>query len=307
MIKINKNLILFIGLLFGTTFILSFIFQKFLPLLSYAVYYCQSFVEASIVRIPNMLTLIPFGLVLITIIFATLKILILIIKTQYLIHSLKSKKGNASKKINLLINNLGLQGKIIVINSNKKFAFCLGFVKPKIYISTSLLSNLSIGEIESVLRHEQYHLENHDNRIYLIAFVFYSMFPFLPVISDLVRRYRIEREIQADRFTVKSIGESASLVSSLRKLLVAPAFETASLAAIGEQDTLEIRIYALLKKEYHYKHVKIQNLFITIISFVLIIAALAIPVHAEEFSKACIGQENMIKLYSEVKTYTPAP
>ena len=90
---------------------------------------------------------------------------------------------------------------------------------PKIYISTGLLSHLTKKELEAVLRHEQYHLENHDTFTMIVASVAHSLFPFFPLVSDLINKYRIDREIRADKFAVSKIGDQYPLVSVLKNFL----------------------------------------------------------------------------------------
>lgn len=91
-----------------------------------------------------------------------------------------------------LIENLGLQDKAVLVRSEKQFAFCLGIRTPKIYFSTGLVAQLFIKELEAVLRHEQYHLENYDTFTMIVASVAMATSS-VSVVSNslLLRRYKI--------------------------------------------------------------------------------------------------------------------
>ncbi|MBI2421004.1 MAG: M56 family metallopeptidase [Candidatus Levybacteria bacterium] len=239
---------------------------------------------------------------------------------------MKKQIGKITSKNNItkLIKNLGLEKRTAIISSNEKFAFCLGIKTPKIYISTGLISYLSLKEIEAVLRHEQYHLQNHDTFITVVASIAHFLFPFFPLLDDLIKRYRVEREIAADKFAVKQLGDSYYLLSALRKLLTFPTIGIIPLTAIADQDTLEPRIYSLVNKHYSRKHFRIKHLFITIFSsFVIGFIAIA-PVYAKEIHhkeqdlvmfcsaendciQSCMDNKNINKLYSDSKNllFTP--
>ncbi|MBI4096855.1 MAG: M56 family metallopeptidase [Candidatus Levybacteria bacterium] len=226
---------------------------------------------------------------------------------------------------NTLLKKLDLTAKTYLVESEKQFAFCLGIRKPKIYVSNGLLAMLTTQEMEAVLRHEQYHLNNRDTFIMLIASISESLLPFFPLISDLLHNYRIEREIKADAEAIGGLGSEKPLISVLKKLLNTPSLALATTAAIADQDTLEPRIRALVKKDFHFKKFKAKHIFISILSvFVMSIITFA-PVQAVEVNH--MGENVMMicpndneclnacrqeysankKNYSEDRMYTPVP
>ncbi|HLD01552.1 MAG TPA: M56 family metallopeptidase [Patescibacteria group bacterium] len=316
MIRINKNIILFSGLLLLLGTLLLFTFQKFSPLIGHVIYYCQSLlIETNMVPIPYYLSIIPFAFLIIILTISVLKFFALSIKVQFLKFKLR---GNAilDHNVNKLIKRLGLQNKAILVQSEKQFAFCLGVRVPKIYFSTGLVALLSTKELEAVLRHEQYHLENHDTFTMIVASVAHSLFPFFPLVGDLIKKYRIEREIQADKFAVARIGDESSLISALKKLLAFPTIETVAVAAIADQDTLELRIHSLVNKPYIRRQFRVRHLLTTLFSSVVIATILVVPVHAKELHhqehdvmmlctdgacmNSCTSKKNLNKLYSEI-------
>ena len=277
----NKNLALFTGLflVLGTIFLL--VIQKFSTFLGHVSYYCQTLINNQIFPIPYFLSILPFGILSVILAVSIGKLLISNIKVQWLRYTLKSKISTDSS-VKELIVFLGIQDKTVVVESEKHFAFCLGIRDPKIYISTGLINYLNKKELEAVLRHEQYHLENHDTFIMTIASIAHWMFPFFPLLGDLIKKYRIDREIKADTHAVTYMNDSSHLISALRKLLIYPTTPSFAFARIADEDTLEPRIHSLLKKEYSVRQFRIKHSLITLFFTVLLTAIFVAPVYANE-------------------------
>ena len=281
MIRINKNLIIFAGLilLLGTS---SLVFlQKLSPLLSHTIYYCQSIINSLTMPIPYYLGAIPFLLFFIFVLIATVKLLIVYVKVQFLRKKL-TRQFKFNTGFNKLLIKLHLTDKTYLIENEKQFAFCLGVRHPKIYVSTGLLDSVTLQEAEAVLRHERYHLRNRDTLTMLIASIGQSLFPFFPLISDFLRNYRVEREIKADAEAIQGQASEKPLVSILKKLLAMPSVAMMTHAAIADHDTLEPRIRALVGKDFRFRTFKLKHVFISLFSvFVMSIITLA-PVQAVE-------------------------
>lgn len=314
----NKNLALFSGLFLLLGTLLLFTTQKFSPLIGHITYYCQSLlIDTRIIQIPNYLSLIPFLLFFAVLVISIIKFAILYSKVQYLKFKLKRNTAN-NLVTEKLINKLGLKEKAVLVQSDKQFAYCLGVRHPKIYFSTELISQLSKKELEAVLRHEQYHLENRDTFTMIVASVANSLFPFFPLVNDLIKKYRIEREIAADKFAVSKIGERYLLISALKKLLAFPTTEVVAVAAIADQDTLEPRIYSLVDKPYICRKFRLKHLLVTLFSSLVLATIFVMPVHAMELHheehdvmmictngqcmNSCTSKKSLNKLYSEIPT-----
>lgn len=279
MIRINKNLIIFTSLIFLLGGSVLVFLQKLSPLLSHTIYYCQSIINSLSMPIPYYLGAILFILLSVFLLIAVVKLFVLYIKIQLfrkkLIKNLKSNEGFI-----LLLEKLTLTNKTHLIESEKQFAFCLGIRRPKIYISTNLVNTLTIQELEVVLRHERYHLKNRDILIMLVTSIGQSLLPFLPLISDFLHNYKIEREIQADKEAVRGIGDSYPLISVLKKLLRTPSLTAIAVSAIADEDTLESRIKALVKKDYRFKKFKVKNVIISLVSVFIMGIIMLAPVQA---------------------------
>ena len=291
MIRINKNLSIFSSLIFllGIFSLLSL--QKLSPIISHTVYYCQSFINSLSLPIPYYLGAIPFVFVFIVLLIAVLRLSTIYIKVQFLRKNLIRKiKSNTS--FNMLLEKLQLADKTYFIESEKRFAFCLGVRSPKIYVSTGLLSCLTTEELEVVLRHERYHLKNKDTLTMLIASIGESLLPFFPIFSDFLANFRIEREIKADKDAIQGLGNKEPVISVLKKLLSASSMTLTTSSAIANRDTLEPRILALVKKDFHFRRFKMRRILVSVASVLLMSVIILAPVQAVEVNQ--VGENVMM-------------
>src|SRR5581483_2415787 len=281
MIRINKNLITFVGLIFLLGVSTLIVLQKLIPFARHTSYYCQSLINSFSMPISHYIGAIPFILLFIFSAVATTKLFFILLKAQLLKRKL-IKKSRTNPSFAALLEKLQLTDRTYFIDSEKQFAFCLGIRKPKIYISTALVSLLNIQEVEAVLRHERYHLENRDTLTMIVASIGESLLPFFPLISDFLHNYRIEREIKADKEAIQGLGDEKPLIAVLKKLLGTPSVAMVSVAAIADQDTLEPRILMLVKKDAHFRKFKIKHIFISVFSAFIMGAIVLSPVQAVE-------------------------
>ena len=182
-----------------------------------------------------------------------------------------------------ILDELDLSNELFLVNDQKVFAYCLGIRKPKIYISTELVKKMTRKELKAILLHEKYHLENKDPLIMLFVTTVQHLFPFFPFISDLIRNYRIDREILADKEAIKLLG-AAPLISTLKKLLNLEAASFAFTVGVSELDTLEPRIRALVRKDRRFQKYQPVNIVVSLFSLFIIAGFLLVPVRAEELT-----------------------
>ncbi len=311
MIRVNKNIFKFLSIILLSGAFLIIILQKISPLLSHTVYYCQTYINSISISIPYLMTVLPVILFFSLLKIALGKGVFVVVKAQTLKKKLM-ENVTSDKKFSKALMKLKLQEKTMLIKSNKPFAFCLGIVRPKIYISTKMISLMDKAEVEAILRHEKYHLENKDSFVMLLASMGESLLPFFPLLSDLLHNYRIEREVKADNEAIKELGHSASIVSVLRKLLAYPSFATIPVSAIADQGTLEPRIRAIVKKDFQFKKYKVKNMLIsflslTVLSFTIIAPVQAFDLHDEknDIMMLCPNGDSCAKWCTENNTVIP--
>ncbi len=283
MIRIHKQQVAFIGLA-GTLFVLTtVILNKYVPLLlHHTVYYCQELLNSFSIQLPKGLGFSMFGVAFILMAIVVAKFAITVIKIQQFRRKLIAKQ-TINNQLNTLEEKLTLNERVVLIKDRKPQAFCFGIRDPKIYVSTGLLEITTSHELEAVLRHEKYHLEHKDSLTLLLGSVTASLFPFFPVLTDLVNQYRIKRELNADRAVVHSMPDASSLVSILKKLITqeyAPAYAFTS--SLAEWDTLELRIKTLLKQKTVKENVSWMRLGVSVFSAVVMYTLLIAPVNAIE-------------------------
>jgi Zn-dependent protease with chaperone function len=107
-------------------------------------------------------------------------------------------------------------GAVCLVDDPEPRAFCAGFLRPRIYLSTGTLRQLGDDELEAVLAHEEHHRQRRDPLRIAIARVFSHAFFFLPILRRLSDRYCAMAELAADDAAVQNArGGGATLASAL--------------------------------------------------------------------------------------------
>ncbi|MCL4354820.1 M56 family metallopeptidase [Patescibacteria group bacterium] len=279
--KININLLKFLGIAIALTGAVGFLVYKFWPLFSHnTIYYCRYFLTGSLINVPPIVhaSIITFVFLLFA---AILFKMVLIVFQSYKFKKHLSKKITNNEILLPMLEELELTKKVSIVEDEKPFAFCLGLRHPSIYISTKTIKMMTNDELKAILLHEKYHLTKKDGLIMLIASLTKILFPFFPLISDFIQRYKLDREIKADNEVIINLGKEP-LVSVLSKLLAFPSIPMLTASAIAESATVEARIKAIsISQKSKVKYKKI-NLFISLVSLVFFGLFLAVPVQANE-------------------------
>lgn len=190
--------------------------------------------------------------------------------------------ANHPEKLIYLLEKLNLRDKTLIFKSNKLAAFCYGLKSPKIYLSSSMANLANEQEIEAVLRHEQYHLLRKDTIVVFLTHLIHSMFGFLPGFSRIIQNIHVQREIKADIFAVKYLGDKRPLLSVIKKILEEPKGNFAFIPSVSNYDILEPRIYALTREDFKYKRINMVQVTFSILMLILMWIAVLMPVFAHE-------------------------
>ncbi|WP_025683971.1 M56 family metallopeptidase [Paenibacillus maysiensis] len=109
--------------------------------------------------------------------------------------------------------------RIWVISYAKPAAFTMGLWKPRIVLSSALLSVLDRNEEEAVVYHEAYHMKHYDPlKTWLLQMCATLLF-YLPVLRHITKLYKTAREILADNEAINRTGSPMGIGSALLKLL----------------------------------------------------------------------------------------
>ena len=277
----NKYFLVLVSFFVFSSIILGIIFKKYVFLLfHHSVYYCQQVIGALPIRLPGNLGEASLTVLLVMFLYTTLKLVVTQIKTLKMRRwlYLSTVRSGTIKK---LANRLELKNKVFVFKKSYPSAFCFGFWKPKIYLSTGLVKILSRSELEAVVRHEKYHLENKDAFVFLLSSMAQILLPFFPLISDISKKYRIQNEMAADEAAVVGMREAKSLVSVLKKLVAYEPKRSLALAlSLADWNTLEFRIKRLLNKKIESKKIPVGSILISVISWLILGALAFTPVEA---------------------------
>lgn len=186
---------------------------------------------------------------------------ILIIKTiiiyrrtfKFVAQHAQNKKLVLTPKLNQIAYQIGLENKIIEIESNDPAVFCSGFIKPRVYISSAIINSLSDDELKTVLLHEQHHLQAHEPIKLFMAKIVGSAFFFMPGVKSLARQYAVFSELAADAKATADFQRKGSLARALNKLILAwekkmAAEKTLAVSFFG--NTMEERINKLIDNNY---------------------------------------------------------
>ena len=280
--QLNKNFLLFSFLALSLGICSLLLLYKVVPVFFlHTVYYCQQIFHAYSVQIPQPITLMLVGIIGLFVSSFFIK-LINTVRKQYYFKRNFTFNNAQYKKIFPLLHKLDIQKHVSVITNAHAFAFCLGFRKPHIYVSTQTIKTMNTKELEAILWHEKYHLEHKDSLTMFIATISQFLFPFFPMITDLLEQYKIDREIRADNIAIQALGTKKPLISVLRKLLQYPTPSLLFASAIGDSRTLEARIHSLIKDSPSLPRIKKRNILLSIFSLGILILSIAIPVHATE-------------------------
>jgi beta-lactamase regulating signal transducer with metallopeptidase domain len=109
--------------------------------------------------------------------------------------------------------------RIWVIDYAKPAVFTMGLWKPRIVLSSALLSVLDKNEEEAVIYHEAYHMKHYDPlKTWLLQMCATLLF-YLPVLRHITSLYKTAREILADNEAINRTGSPVGIGSALLKLL----------------------------------------------------------------------------------------
>src|SRR5712692_7852077 len=99
-------------------------------------------------------------------------------------------------------SRLGLAGATVCFNDPRPYAYCRGFLRPQIWVSSGAVSTLRAPELEAVLHHEDSHRRSRDPLRILISRVTGQFCFAVPVVRQLAVRFEFAKELEADRAVV---------------------------------------------------------------------------------------------------------
>lgn len=108
--------------------------------------------------------------------------------------------------------------RVELLADDRPHAFCAGYLRPRIFLSTGALARLPGRELAAVVAHEAYHRDRRDPLRLLFAESLADALFFLPALRRLGNRYRQLSELAADEAAVRAVGGSQPLASALLRV-----------------------------------------------------------------------------------------
>jgi BlaR1 peptidase M56 len=127
---------------------------------------------------------------------------------------------------------------VAVIDADMPMAFCAGWLRPRVYVSTAALRVLSRDELQAVLAHEQHHRALRDPLRLAVGRVLCQALFFLPVLRPLHERYGEVAELRADAAALAAVGgQPAPLAAAMLAFGSLPSGDVVGIAP-GRVDSL---------------------------------------------------------------------
>jgi Zn-dependent protease with chaperone function len=108
---------------------------------------------------------------------------------------------------------------VLLVDADAPVAFCAGWLRPRVYVSTGVLERLSERELRAVLAHERQHWALRDPLRLAVGRVLCQALFFLPVLNALHSDYADAAELTADAAALVALdGAGAALASAMLTL-----------------------------------------------------------------------------------------
>lgn len=173
-------------------------------------------------------------------------VLSMILRTRRFLGRVLPLEVPASPDVMGLVRELNLNGRLRVVSLAQPLAFCHGYLRPCLCISTGLIQSLRPTQLRAVLLHELHHLRHmHPLATLAVESVADTLF-FLPIAADLRGLLLARMELAADQSAIRQAGRR-SLAGALGRLLdSSPASNFPSDLVLSGLNTTQARLDQLL-------------------------------------------------------------
>jgi hypothetical protein len=137
---------------------------------------------------------------------AGLALLSLTLGGRSLVRQVRGKRRFLARLQVVRVTDLG-GTRVAVFESARPQAFCAGFLRPRIYLSTAA-AELSGEHLEAIVAHERHHLRRRDPLRLLVARTLSDALFFMPALRRLSERYGTLAELAADEAAVREHDRS---------------------------------------------------------------------------------------------------
>ncbi len=256
-------------------------------------------------RIESLFSIISIGYLLAVIILLS-RLAIYYKRVQSLFNpTLKNAPVHLEKFIEKISFENGILKKVqIWICDHIDVPATVGFFKPVIFLPVSIITNLSLPQVEAIILHELAHIKRNDYLVNIMLALFSALLFFNPFNFILLKIIREERENCCDDFVLNYQYDGlmyAAALFNIEKERIQK-LELVLAAVSGKNELLKRmkRINGISEKGIHYPKIA------TIILFVFIAIGLPFFISKVESSKAIIKThdalgQNFVKKITQVK------
>jgi Zn-dependent protease with chaperone function len=128
--------------------------------------------------------------------------------------------------------------RIGVTDASRCAAYCSGLLRPTVVVTTALVAELDDAELAATLSHEAHHARRREPLKAVVAQLCVATCPWLPILTDILDRYVLARELAADRSAL-TVNGRAALAGALYAVTVPRGEPT---GAVGLADVAAARI-----------------------------------------------------------------
>ncbi|MGH2376852.1 MAG: M56 family metallopeptidase [Candidatus Limnocylindria bacterium] len=137
---------------------------------------------------------------------------------------------------------VGVSDAVVCFADPRPYAYCRGFLRPEVWVSSGALTALKPRELEAVLLHEAFHRRQRDPLRILVGLVLSQLLFAQPLIRLLAARFEVAKELDADRAAVRAQGTIRHLASALYQLGRSPLPLATSELAVGAWSLSRARV-----------------------------------------------------------------
>ena len=145
---------------------------------------------------------------------------------------------------------------VYCLPSAQPLCFTVGLLRPRVYVSSALLAQLSDGDRAAMLAHEAAHIRRRDGLVGLLLTVFYALLP-LPAGRLLYADWRRAAERACDTEAAQRVGSPCEVTQALVRVARllrggddgTPVPGAAHFSASDSGEDIEGRVHALLALE----------------------------------------------------------
>ncbi|HUC91785.1 MAG TPA: M56 family metallopeptidase [Paenibacillus sp.] len=124
-----------------------------------------------------------------------------------------NQHARLTAQMNRKYRNRGYE--VAVIRHESIVALTSGFRRPRIILSTALISECTDREIDAVVMHECSHCRQYDPMRMLVIKIMTDSLPFIPLLKRLSHYIHVWVELEADQYSIKRMRSQVDLASVL--------------------------------------------------------------------------------------------